>query len=111
MRSASRPEAVREAAKVTLVDAIHHLDHGALQDFVLHCRDAEWPLPAIGLRDVHPTRRLRTVRSAMHSGVQIPKVLFESLTVALPCDMIDSRCGVLLRSQVRLTQPIHAHMM
>src|SRR5665213_1035308 len=110
VRSASRPKAIREAAKVALVNGVHHFNHGALQDFILHRRDAEWPLPAISLRDVHPTRGLRTVRSAMHPGMQVPKILFEPLTVVLPRDMIDSRCRILLRSQVRLTQPIHAHM-
>src|ERR1019366_4523244 len=36
---------------------------------------------------------------------------FKLLAVVLPRDAIDSRCSVLLRSQVRLTQPIDAHVM
>jgi hypothetical protein len=46
----------------------------------------------------------------MHSGVQSLKVLFKLLTVVLPRDASDPRCSVLLRSQVRLTQPIDAHV-
>ena len=64
MLAAPRPEPVREAEEVGLVDGVQHLDRGALDDLVLQRGHAERPLPPVGLGDVHPPHRLRPVRSA-----------------------------------------------
>ena len=61
MRAALRPEAVREAEKVRLVDGVEHLDDGPLDDFVFQRGDAERPLPPVRLRDVRPPRWAWTV--------------------------------------------------
>ena len=47
-------EPVGEAEEVRLVDSVQHLHERALDDLVLQRRDAERPLPAVGLRDVLP---------------------------------------------------------
>jgi hypothetical protein len=50
--SPARPEPVGEADKVLLVDRIENLDHSALDDLVLQCRDPQRPLPAVRLWNV-----------------------------------------------------------
>ena len=50
MRAAARTEPVREALEVDLVYLIEDRHHGLLDDFVLHCRDAQRTLPSVGLR-------------------------------------------------------------
>ena len=70
--AAPRPEPVREAEEVLLVDRVEHLDHGPLDDLVLQRGDAQRPLPPVRLRDVHPPGRLRPVRPAMHAAVRGP---------------------------------------
>ena len=52
--AAPRPESVREAEKVLLVDGVEHLDDGPLDDLVLQRGNAERPLPPVRLLDVHP---------------------------------------------------------
>jgi hypothetical protein len=43
-------------------------------------------LPPVRLRDVHPPRRLRSVRSLMQSCVQVSKIVFETDAVLrCPC--------------------------
>jgi hypothetical protein len=54
VRAAPRPEAVREAEEVRLVDGVQYLDDGALDDFVLQRGDPERPRPPVRLRDEHP---------------------------------------------------------
>src|SRR6266481_10205257 len=65
MLAAARSEPVRKSKKVRFVDGVQHLDRRALDDFVFQCRDSERSLPPVGLRDIHPTHRLRSVRSSL----------------------------------------------
>jgi len=65
MRVPPRPEAVGEPEEVGLVDGAQHLGNRSLDDFVLQGRDTERALPAIGLRDVNASNRLRPVASGV----------------------------------------------
>jgi hypothetical protein len=56
MLAAPRAESVAEPEEILLVDRVQHLDHGALDDLVLHRRDAERALPPVRLRYVPPPR-------------------------------------------------------
>ena len=60
----ARPESVREAEKVRLVDGIQHLDRRALDYLVFQRRDAERSLPPVVFGDEHSTHWLRSVRPA-----------------------------------------------
>ena len=100
MRSAPRPEPVGEAEEVRLVDAVQHLDDGALGDLVLQAGDAERPLPPVRLGDVHPPRRLGSVCPAVQPPVQISEVLLQVLPVVLP------RLAVHPRRRLRLDRPV-----
>ena len=66
MLAAPRPESVREAEEVRLVDRVQYLHHRPLDDLVLQRRDAQWPLPPIGFGDVLSPGRLRPVRTPVH---------------------------------------------
>src|ERR1700740_1400139 len=59
------PDPVREAEKIRFVDSVQHLDRCALDDFVLQRRYSERSLPPVGLRYIHSTHRLRSVRSPL----------------------------------------------
>ena len=50
MRAATRPEPVREAFEVDLIDMVDGRHHRLLNDFVLQRSDAQRALPPIGLR-------------------------------------------------------------
>jgi hypothetical protein len=87
---APRSEPVGEAEEVRLVDRVQHLHQRPLDDLVLECRDAERPLPAVGLRDVLPPRRLRPVAAAHHAAVQVADVAIERARILLPRHPVDA---------------------
>src|SRR5437870_10733621 len=58
-------EPVRKTEKIRFVDGVQHLDRGPLDDLVLQHRHSERSLPPVGLGDIHPTHRLRSVRSSL----------------------------------------------
>jgi site-specific DNA recombinase len=91
-----RPEPIGEAEEVRLVDGVQHLHHRALDDLVLQRRDAERPLPAVGLRDVLPPRRLRPVCAAHHAAMQVVDVAIERHRILLPLHPIDTGCSLRL---------------
>ena len=91
MRAAPRPESVREAEEVRLVDSVQYLDDGALDDLVLQRGNPERPQPPVRPRDEHPPRRLRPVRAPVDTGVQIAKIHFEVLPVLLPRHLVHPR--------------------
>ena len=49
MLTATRTEAIAEAEKVLLVDALEDPQYRLLDDLVLQRGDAQWPLAAVGL--------------------------------------------------------------
>src|SRR5208337_584735 len=65
MLASPRSEPVRESKKVRFVDGVQHLDRRALDDFVFQSRHSERSLPPVGLWYIHPTHRLRSIRSSL----------------------------------------------
>ena len=72
MLAASGSEAVGEAEEVGFVDGVQHVDRGPLDDLVFQHGHAERPLPPVGLRDVHPPNRLRSVRTPLSAAPRGP---------------------------------------
>jgi hypothetical protein len=89
--SPSGPEPVREAEEVSLVDGVQNLHQRALDDLVFQRRDAQWPLPPIGIRNEHAARRLCAVRAPVHAAVQIGKPIRQALAVCRPCRPVHAR--------------------
>ena len=58
-----------ERAEVGLEDRLQHDRRRHLRDPIPHRGNAERPLPAIGLRDVSPQNRLRSIRACAQRGV------------------------------------------
>src|ERR1019366_4542934 len=73
MRAAPRPEPVRKASKVHLINFIENGHHGLLDELVLQRRDAQRTLSSIGLRYIDSSRGLRSVRTTVNPAVQIGK--------------------------------------
>jgi hypothetical protein len=111
MRRAPRSEPIREAKEVHLVDGVQDLDHRPLDDFVLQRGDPERPLPPVDLRDVRPSRRLRSIRAPVDTSVKIPKVLLQIPPVVPPRHTVHPRRGVRADRPVRRPQAIDGHVM
>src|SRR6267378_3857541 len=94
------PEPIRKPEKVRFVDSIQHLDRRALDDFVFQRRDPERSLPPVGLRDKHPTHRLRSVRSSLQPFGKILEMHFQLLTVMPPRLPVYAWRGFLLQAEV-----------
>src|SRR6266576_1012579 len=98
------PEPVRKAEKIRLVDGVQHLDRRTLDDFVFQRRYSERSLPPVGLRDIHSTHRLGSVRSAFKPFREILEVLLQFLAVVPPRLPVHARCGFLLQTEVGHTK-------
>ncbi len=106
VRAASRPEPVREAEKVRLVDGVQHLDRRALDDLVFQRGHTERPLPPVGLRDVRPANRLRPVRSPLQPLGELLEVALQVLAVVPPRLAVHARRRVSLECEVRRSQRV-----
>ena len=84
MLASAWSEPVREAEKVRFIDSVQHLNRRALNDFIFQRRDSERSLPPVGLGDVHPTHRLRSIRSSLQPFNKILEISLQLLTVVLP---------------------------
>ena len=93
-------EPVREAQEIRFVDGVHHLDRRALDDFVFQRRHSERSLPPISLGDIHPTHRLRSVRSSLQPFGKVLEIHFQFLAVVPPRVPIHARSGFLLQTEV-----------
>src|SRR5882762_3719679 len=82
MRAALRPETVREAEKLLLVDDVEHRHHSSLDDLVLQSGDTQRPLPPIRLGYVLAPAGLRPVRAPVDSRMQVLQI---ALQVCLCC--------------------------
>ena len=60
--AASRSEAIGKTQEVSLVDLIEHRNGGLLCNLILQGRDTQRPQSAVCFRDMHPSRRLCSVR-------------------------------------------------
>src|SRR6266478_839013 len=93
-------EPVRKSKKVGFVDSVQHLDRRSLDDLVFQRRDSERSLPPVGLRDIHSTHRLRSVRSSLQpfgKVLEIPLPFFSVMPPRLP---VHARRSFLLQSEV-----------
>jgi hypothetical protein len=61
VRISPRPEAVGESKEVDFIDGAQEFGDRALDDLVLHSRNAERSLSAICFRDIDTPHRLRSV--------------------------------------------------
>src|SRR5467141_1056512 len=100
MLAASWSEPVRKSEKIRFVDSLQHLDRRALDDFVFQRRDPERSLPPVGLRDKHPTHRLRSVRSSLQPFSKILEMHFQLLPVMPPRLPVYAWRGFLLQAEV-----------
>src|SRR5882762_6732774 len=100
MLAAPWSEPVRKPEKVRFVDSIQHLDRRALDEFVFQRRDSERSLPPVGLRDIHPTHRLRSVRSSLQPFGKILEIFLQLLPVVPPRLPVHARRGFLLQREV-----------
>src|SRR5437588_10727541 len=104
MLASLRSEPVRKAEKIRLVDGVQHLDRGTLDDLVFQRRYSERSLPPVGLRYIHPTHRLGSVRPAFQPFGEILEVLLQFLAVVPPRLPVHARCGFLLQTEVGHTK-------
>src|SRR5712692_2797445 len=104
MLASPRPESVRETQKVGFVDSVQHLDGRALDDFVFQCGNSERSFPPVALVDVHPTHRLRSIRSSLQPMGEILEIVLEGLAVVPPRLSIHTGRGLLLEAEVGRAQ-------
>ncbi len=91
MRAATRPEPVRKAFEVHLINLIEDGHHGLLNNLVLQRRDAQRTLPPVGLRYIDSPRGLCPIRSTVNPAVQIGEPILQSGLILLPRHAIHSR--------------------
>src|SRR6266581_4544286 len=108
MLASPRPESVRETQKVGFVDSVQYFDGRALDDFVFQCGNSERSFPPVALVDVHPTHRLRSIRSSLQPMGEILEIILESLAVVPPRLPIHTGRGFLLQAEVGHTQRFQA---
>src|SRR5215468_1286943 len=110
MRATTRPESVRKAFEVDLVNLVEDRHHGLLNDFVLQCCDAQRALPPIGLRNIDSSRRSCPVRSTVHPVVKIGEPTIQPDFILLPRHAIYSGRGLPLQSVKAVPKQIQRHM-
>src|SRR5213593_3965108 len=106
MRTAPRPEPVREPKEVDLVDRVQDRDDGALHELVFQRGNPERPQPPVRLRDVRSPDRLRPVRPSPEPSGQILEMLLQPFAVLPPRLAVDARRRVSLQRVVRGAQPL-----
>src|ERR1700716_603726 len=94
VRATPRPEPIRDAEELFLVDRVQQRDNSPLDDLVLQGSDRERALPAIRLGYVDPPARPRPIRSALDPVVQIFEIALKVCLVILPHQPVHSRCRV-----------------
>src|SRR6266478_3398050 len=98
------PEPVRKAEKIRLVYRVQHLDRCTLDDFVFQRCDSERSLPPVGLWYIHPTHRLRSVRSSLQPFGKVLKIPLQFFPVVPPRLSVHARRGFLLQTEVSHAQ-------
>src|ERR1700693_4452176 len=104
MLATPTPKSVRESKEVLLVDRAQHGDDRLLHDLVLQRGDAQRALPAIPLRDVHPTGRLGTISTGVYLPMQHVHPLGKDSLILSPRHSVHSRRRVVLESVITLHQ-------
>ena len=104
------PETVGEAKKILLVNGVQNFDDRPLDNFVLQRGDPKRPLSTAGLRNEHPPRGLGSIRTSMHSAMQIFEICLQALLVLLPCYTIRTRRRSTLQGVERRPQSGDSHV-
>ena len=104
MLAALRPEPVREAQEVLLVDRVEHFHQRPLDDLVFERRNPQRPHAAVCFRDVLTPGRCRPVGVAVDAPVQLHEPFLQSLAVLLPCDAVYSGRRLPMKPEVRLPE-------
>jgi len=92
--------ASRKAEKVCFVNGVQHLDRGPLDDLVLQHRHSKRSLPPVGLGDIHPTHRLRSVRSSLQPFGKVLEIPLQFFSVVPPRLPVYTWRGFLLQREV-----------
>src|SRR5205085_4178978 len=100
MLASPRSEPVRIAEKIRFIDGVQHLDRGALDDFVFQRRHSERSLPPVGLGYIHPTHRLRSVRSSLQPFGEVLEIALQFFAVVPPRLTVHARRSFLLQRKV-----------
>src|SRR5215471_7198728 len=108
MRAAPRPEPVRDAEEVFLVDRVQHRGHRPLDNLVFQGSDRERALSSVRLEYVNAPARQRPVHSPMDPVVQVLKLALEVCLVVRPRQSVHTRGGVLIKFVERLFQQVDA---
>src|ERR1700685_2098450 len=104
MRAAPRPETIRKAFEVHLINFIEDGHHGLLNNLVLQRRDTQRTLPPVSLRYIDSPRSSRPVRSTMYPVVQIGEPTFQSGFIPFPRDTVHPGCSLPLQRVTALPQ-------
>src|SRR5208282_1833135 len=100
------PKPIREAEEVSFVNRVEHFHRRSLNKLVFERRDAERSLPPIRLRNVYPTHRLGSVRSALQSMGEALEIFLKGLAVVPPRLSVHTGCGVPLQLEVGKPQSV-----
>src|SRR5438552_5546109 len=111
MRVSYRPEPIRKALEVHLIDFIEDGHYGLLNNLVLQRRYAQRSLPSVGLRYVDSPRGLCPVRATMDTVVQIGEPTFQPRLILAPRYAVHSWSRVLLQRVETLPQQIDSNGM
>jgi hypothetical protein len=68
-----------------------------VNNLVLQRRYPERPLPSVRLRNVHPSRWLRSISAPLNPAVQIGEPIFQTGLILLPRDAVHARSGFTLQ--------------
>jgi hypothetical protein len=97
---------LREAEEVSFVNRVEHFHRCSLNKLVFERRDAERSLPPIRLRNVYPTHRPGSVRSALQPMGEALEIFLKGLAVVLPRLTVHTGCGVPLQLEVSKAQSV-----
>src|SRR6266436_3136830 len=100
MLAAPGSEPIREAQKIRFINGVQHLDRRTLDDLIFQRRYSERPLPPIGLGDIHPTHRLRSVASSLQPFGKVLEIPLQFPAVVPPRLSVHARRGFLLQTEV-----------
>jgi len=96
----TRPESVRKAEEVRLIDRTEDLGHRTLDDLVLQDRHTDGPRAPIRLGEMHPPNGLGPIAPRVHPFAQVLEVPLQGELVARDRLPIDSRaCAPLLPTE------------
>src|SRR5262245_34593805 len=108
VRTAPRPESIREPEEVFLVDRVQHRSRRPLDNLVFKGGNRQRPLTPIRFGYVHPPGGMRPVRSPMHACVQVLEFVLELCLVVPPRQPVHAGCSVHFEFVERLFQMLDA---